>query len=72
MTIELTDNTPRSGAAVFGEKPRSAKGYTGPERRRGHRRGHTDRRQEMRFDMDKPDRRVCAGRRADDKRPKFW
>ena len=59
-------------AAVFGEKPRSAAAYKGPERRRKHRRGHTDRREEMRFDLDKTDRRVCAGRRSDDKQVKFW
>ena len=59
-------------AAVFGEKPRSAAGYKGPERRRKHRRGHTDRREEMRFDLDKTDRRVLAGRRSDDKQVKFW
>ncbi len=59
-------------AAVFEEKPRSAAGYKGPERRRKHRRSHTDRREEMRFDLDKTDRRVCAGRRSDDKQVKFW
>jgi hypothetical protein len=85
MTIKLTLYEPGSAsaaggpgssgpgkAAVFGEKPRSAAGYKGPERRRKHRRGHTDRREEMRFDLDKTDRRVLAGRRSDDKQVKFW
>ncbi len=85
MTIKMTPyqvgSAPAAGgmgtggagkAAVFGEKPRSAAGYKGPERRRKHRRGYTDRREEMRFDLDKTDRRVCAGRRSDDKQVKFW
>jgi len=85
MTIKFTlqdpDRAPAAGssgvsgpgkAAVFAEKPRSAAGYKGPERRRKHRRGHTDRREEMRFDLDKTDRRICAGRRGDDRQVKFW
>jgi hypothetical protein len=84
MTIKFTSveagSTPAAGGtpsgpgkpAVFGEKPRSAAGYKGPERRRKHRRGHTDRREEMRFDLDKTDRRVLAGRRSGDKQVKFW
>ena len=59
-------------AAVFGEKPRSAAGYKGPERRRKHRRSRADRREEMRFEPDKTDRRVLAGRRSDDKKCTFW
>ena len=74
-----------SGPAVFGERSKdkpgpavfesrqSAQGaYKGPERRRSHRRSRGDRREEMRFELSKPDRRVCEGRRADDKNPKFW
>jgi hypothetical protein len=61
-----------SGNAVFEAKDPAQEAYKGAERRRGHRRGHDDRRLEMRFDMDKPDRRDCAGRRGDDKRPNFW
>jgi len=67
-----TDTSGPGKPAVFGEKPRSAAGYKGPERRRKHRRGHTDRREEMRFDLDKTDRRVLAGRRSGDKQVKFW
>jgi hypothetical protein len=85
MTIKLMpyqpDYAPAAGdpgtsgpgrAAVFGEKPRSAAGYKGPERRRKHRRGHTDRREVMRFNLDSTDRRTCEGRRSDDKQIKFW
>ena len=73
MTMEITNRTSRGSAAVFGEKDRSpAANYTGPNRRRNHRRGHGDRREEMRFEPDKTDRRVRAGRRADDKNLKFW
>lgn len=69
------DGTVTSGpgkAAVFGEKPRSAAGYKGPERRRKHRRSRTDRREVMRFNLDSTDRRTCEGRRSDDKHVKFW
>tara|TARA_R110001592_G_scaffold363371_1_gene685834 strand:+ start:499241 stop:499453 length:213 start_codon:yes stop_codon:yes gene_type:complete len=63
---------PQGRSAVFEAKDLSPHAYRGAERRRLHRRGNIDRRAEMRFDMDKPDRRACAGRRADDKRPSFW
>ena len=46
--------------------------YTGSDRRRDHRRTHNDRRVEMRFEMDKPDRRDCPGRRGDDAKAKLW
>jgi hypothetical protein len=85
MTIKLTlyqpGSAPAAGGtgtsgpgkpAVFGEKPRSAAGYKGPERRRKHRRGHTDRREVMRFNLENTDRRTCEGRRSDDKQVKFW
>lgn len=57
---------------MFEARDPTPEAYRGAERRRLHRRGHHDRREEMRFDMDKPDRRVCSGRRAGDKRPSFW
>jgi hypothetical protein len=57
---------------MFEPREPSGEAYRGSERRRSHRRGHGDRRVEMRFEMDKDDRRVCAGRRADDKTPNFW
>ncbi|MDO8860520.1 hypothetical protein Q6D67_02315 [Haliea sp. E1-2-M8] len=46
--------------------------YTGVERRKTERRDHQDRREEVRFDITKEDRRSGSGRRKDDKTPKFW
>jgi hypothetical protein len=46
--------------------------YTGVERRRGERRAYHDRREEVRFEFDREDRRRGDGRRKDDKSPKFW
>ncbi|MEQ9463805.1 MAG: hypothetical protein RJQ10_09095 [Haliea sp.] len=46
--------------------------YTGPERRRGHRRRNEERRGAVRFDIKQPERRDQAGRREEDKAPKFW
>ena len=65
------DRTARGSAAVF-EARECTVTYNGVNRRRGHRRDNLDRRQEMRFELDKPDRRSHPGRRADDKRPRFW
>ncbi len=48
------------------------KRYTGVERRKGNRRNAHDRREEVRFEFDKEDRRQQEGRREDDKTPKFW
>lgn len=48
------------------------KKYTGPERRKDNRRQTVDRREEVRFDPTKQDRRKKAGRRKGDKTPKFW
>ena len=52
-------------------EPKSA-GYTGAERRRRHRRVTADRREEMRFEPDKADRRANPGRRVDDKNIRYW
>lgn len=46
--------------------------YKGPERRRNNRRKGSDRRDEVRFELGKDDRRQQPGRRKDDKGPKFW
>jgi general secretion pathway protein A len=51
---------------------KASKNYTGPEQRRGHRRTAEDRRNDVRFEMDKEDRRKNRGRRHDDKAPDFW
>ena len=49
----------------------TAKMYMGEERRRSDRRSNTDRRGEVRFDLN-GDRRQNAGRRAQDSNPQFW
>jgi hypothetical protein len=51
---------------------KNPKKYMGPERRRENRRGGHDRRQDVRFELNKEDRRQRSGRRHDDKAPKFW
>ena len=51
------------------ENPRK---YAGVERRRRNRRSNEERRKEVRFELDKEDRRQDPGRRKDDKSPKFW
>jgi len=60
------------GAARFDTAEPKRAGYTGAERRRRHRRVTADRREEMRFEPDKVDRRANPGRRADDKNIKYW
>ena len=46
--------------------------YVGRERRSRLRRTRGDRRDDIRFDLSKPDRRILDGRRAADVLPKFW
>jgi len=48
------------------------KKYMGPERRKANRRSGKDRRSDVRFDLDKSDRRQTEGRREDDHTPKYW
>jgi len=48
------------------------KKYTGVERRRGNRRSGKERRTEVRFEINKEDRRQNHGRRHDDNSPTFW
>lgn len=50
----------------------NAKAYAGQERRRRNRRGQKERREEVRFELDKEDRRQLSGRRKEDKVPGFW
>lgn len=71
MSDYSSDRPARGNSAVFEARDCSAT-YNGANRRRDHRRDNSDRRQELRFEMDKPDRRKIAGRRKDDKRPNFW
>ena len=72
MNLQLMERYERSRPAVFGEVERPKASYTGTERRRQTRRHQRDRREELRFELDKTDRRVCEGRRAEDKTLKFW
>jgi len=51
---------------------RAKKKYSGVERRRANRRSGTDRRADVRFDLDKNDRRQNEGRRESDHTPKYW
>ncbi len=46
--------------------------YKGEDRRLQPRRMHTDRREDVRFELDKEDRRLNQGRRNDDNTPQFW
>jgi hypothetical protein len=46
--------------------------YTGVERRKTDRRENHDRREEVRFDLNRDNRRSGSGRRKDDKCPEFW
>ncbi len=50
----------------------STPGYVGPERRRSDRRGGKDRRENVRFELQKEDRRKGNGRREEDHQPDFW
>jgi hypothetical protein len=72
MSSHAIDQHSRGKSAVFEVKEPSPEGYKGPERRRRHRRIRQDRREEMRFEPTKSDRRAEAGRREDDKHPTFW
>jgi hypothetical protein len=49
-----------------------AKKYMGQERRRVDRRQSSDRRVDVRFEVDKSDRRQKDGRRHNDAATKFW
>ena len=53
------------------EHPGSKK-YMGQERRRDNRRQSKDRRDDVRFELDKSDRRENPGRREDDAAATFW
>ena len=53
------------------ETPKDEK-YLGQERRQTNRRESTDRREEVRFEITKTDRRENQGRRSDDNSPTFY
>jgi hypothetical protein len=71
MNMDINDKNRQDKSALF-EARDPSETFKGTERRRRHRRGHNDRREETRFNMEKTDRRACEGRRGDDKRPSFW
>ncbi len=52
--------------ATFGADETKPAKYLGPEGRRGNRRTTTERRAEVRFELNSADRRVKTGRREDD------
>lgn len=59
--------TSEDGVADPAKKP-----YVGVERRRYDRRQAVDRRGEVRFELEKDDRRKNQGRREGDNAPEFW
>ena len=63
-----TDPTPPTSDVSEPNK----KKYMGPERRKEDRRKAKDRRDDVRFDLTKTDRREIQGRREKDATPKFW
>lgn len=65
--FEVRDIEPHSDRGREGQRV-----YTGVEKRRGNRRSGVDRRDEVRFEIGKEDRRQNPGRRAGDKSPQFW
>lgn len=71
MTL-LENQRVTKGSALFEAQDTHSESYQGAERRRDHRRGHGDRRLEMRFELDKSDRRENPGRRAGENTAKFW
>jgi hypothetical protein len=82
IEIEEEDGAMPPDKALFGSRETSpisseindvhAKNYMGQERRRVDRRQQTDRRDDVRFEMNSSDRRQKEGRRHNDAAPKFW
>jgi hypothetical protein len=84
----LTIDVPDEGDGEIAEKPsfysrdlevatsdiskKDKKKYMGVERRRDNRRKAQDRRSDVRFDLNKSDRRENDGRREDDATAKYW
>jgi len=65
--FEVRDISP-----AFPKKDSTELKYMGEERRRQNRRSGVDRRDEVRFEIGKDDRRRDLGRRKDDKTGRFW
>jgi hypothetical protein len=82
IEIEEEDGAMPPDKALFGSRETNpisseindvhAKKYMGQERRRVDRRQQTDRRDDVRFEMNSSDRRQKEGRRHNDAAPKFW
>ena len=68
FTLAAKEGEATEPTDAVGEK----RAYHGLERRRALRRTGEDRRQEVRFESGKEDRRKGEGRREDDHTPKFW
>lgn len=66
--FEAHDIPPPGGENAAGKSRK----YMGVESRRRNRRANEDRRSDVRFEVDKEDRRKNEGRRRDDSNPKFW
>ena len=67
--FESLEVSPTSYSSGDKSKPKK---YMGPEQRRGHRRSAEERRKDIRFELDKEDRRKNQGRRKGDETPDFW
>ena len=65
----IAENKPEKESAF---EPESKAIYNGPERRKEDRRANADRREEVRFELDKDDRRKNEGRRESDATPKYY
>jgi hypothetical protein len=82
IEMEEEDGAMPPDKALFGSRDTSpvtsgindvpGKEYTGQERRRVDRRQITDRRDDVRFEVNTSDRRQKEGRRHNDAAPKFW
>ena len=82
IEMEEEDGAMPPDKALFGSRETSpisseindvhAKKYMGQERRRVDRRQQTDRRDDVRFEVNTSDRRQKEGRRHNDAAPKFW
>ena len=71
-TFESRDLTPGLTPEVEEEETPKEEKYLGPEQRRTNRRKATERREDVRFEIEKIDRREKQGRRSDDKSPTFY
>jgi hypothetical protein len=66
----ITENTAKAKFDI--SKPAKSAVYNGPEKRKRDRRCQTDRRGDVRFELDKEDRRKKEGRRKSDATPTYY